>query len=165
MISIPLPAIIPKRNAAKRATAICASNIVIVLASTGLAIWASSEGIRRCSPRRSPGRRRPCRAGLPWLCKRRGTTVSGGTKGEASPTASVSPPHAAAPDWVREPSLNGLLELAGFRELCAQSPIAFATAPKSGFFWSGTRPAVDDSSATPGRGGVHDPSSRSTKRW
>jgi hypothetical protein len=31
MISIPLPATIPRRKAAKRATAICASNIVIVL--------------------------------------------------------------------------------------------------------------------------------------
>ena len=31
MISIPLPAIIPKRKAAKRATVICASNIIIAV--------------------------------------------------------------------------------------------------------------------------------------
>ena len=36
--------------------------------------------------------------------------------------------------------------------LFAQSPIAFATAPKLGFFRSGTRPAVADSAATTGAG-------------
>jgi hypothetical protein len=45
MISIPLPATIPKRKAAKRATAICGSNIVIVLikhwsCDLGLIQWA-----------------------------------------------------------------------------------------------------------------------------
>ena len=37
--------------------------------NTGLAISVSSEGIRGCPSRASPGRRRPCRAGLPWLCR------------------------------------------------------------------------------------------------
>jgi hypothetical protein len=47
MISIPLPATIPKRKVAKRATAICGSNIVIVLVKhwscdLGLAVFKSA---------------------------------------------------------------------------------------------------------------------------
>jgi hypothetical protein len=42
MISIPLPATIPRRKAAKRARAICASNIVIILVKD----WSCSEVYR-----------------------------------------------------------------------------------------------------------------------
>jgi hypothetical protein len=41
MISIPLPAIIPKRKAAKRATVICASNIIIAVVKH----WACDLGL------------------------------------------------------------------------------------------------------------------------
>src|SRR5271167_3087718 len=52
MISIPLPATTPRRKAAKRATAICASNIVIVLVKhwscdLGFAVFRSAIFMRR----------------------------------------------------------------------------------------------------------------------
>jgi len=89
----------------------------------------------------------------PGCVDRHACHASGNTKHEGGVTNCIGFAFTRSPDRVREPGLNGLLQLAGFRDAVrAQSPIAFATAPKSGFFRSCTRPAVADSAATTGAG-------------